>query len=65
MEAKVLSIILPVYQVEEYIEKCIISIEQQDISRDLYELIVVNDGTKDNSIKLVEDLQKKWRFKQC
>lgn len=60
MEAKVLSIILPVYQVEKYIEKCIISIEQQDISRDLYEVIVVNDGTKDNSIKLVEDLQKKY-----
>ena len=60
MEAKILSIILPVYQVEEYIEKCIISIEEQDISHDLYELIVVNDGTKDNSIKLVENLQKKY-----
>lgn len=47
------SIIVPVYNVEKYIEKCLDSIEAQTFTD--YEVIVVNDGTKDNSIKLIED----------
>ena len=47
-----LSIIVPVYNVQEYIVKCIQSLLSQD-SND-YEIIVVNDGTKDKSIELLE-----------
>lgn len=44
---KKLSIIVPVYNVEKYVEKCIKSILQQTYSE--FELIIVNDGSKDQS----------------
>lgn len=48
-----ISIVLPVYNVEEYIERCIRSIENQDIPHNSYEIIVVNDGSPDNSREVV------------
>lgn len=44
---KKLSIIVPVYNVEKYVEKCIKSILQQTYSE--FELIIVNDGSNDKS----------------
>lgn len=46
------SIIIPVYNVEEYIEKCISSVLNQDF--DDYEIIVVDDETPDNSMAIVQ-----------
>lgn len=46
------SIIVPVYNVENYIEKCLESIMKQTYKD--YEVIVVNDGTKDNSMDIVK-----------
>lgn len=46
-----LSIIVPVYNVEKYIVKCIESLLNQNVED--YEVIIVNDGTKDQSIDLV------------
>ena len=51
-----LSVIVPVYNVEQYIEKCILSIENQDIPKEEYEIIIVNDGTLDNSVALIQKL---------
>ena len=51
-----LSLIVPVYNVERYVERCIRSLEQQDIPREDYEIIVVDDGSQDRSISLVEQL---------
>lgn len=51
-----LSIIVPVYNVEDYIERCIHSLEKQNISSEEYEIIVVNDGSKDSSVKIVNRL---------
>lgn len=51
-----LSIIIPVYNVESYIKKCLLScIEQKGVSTNDYEIIIVNDGTKDNSMDIVRD----------
>lgn len=47
------SIIIPVYNVEKYIKKCIESVFNQ--TDDSYEVIVVNDGSNDNSIDLIKD----------
>ena len=47
------SIIVPVYNVEKYIKKCLDSIFAQT-EKD-FEVIVVNDGTKDNSMDIVKD----------
>lgn len=51
---KKLSIIIPVYNVEKYVGKCLESCLNQDIPKDEYEIIVVNDGTKDNSVQVIE-----------
>lgn len=53
MEEKIkVSVIIPVYNVEEYIEKCLDSVVNQTLKE--IEIIVVNDGTKDNSMKKIE-----------
>ena len=49
----ILSIIIPVYNVEPFVEKCIRSCEAQDVSKADYEIVVVNDGSKDNSLDVV------------
>ncbi|MDN3658898.1 glycosyltransferase [Ferruginibacter paludis] len=51
-----LSIIIPVYNVEDYIEKCILSLQNQDIPRNEYEIIVINDGSPDNSRAVILQL---------
>ena len=57
MECKTkLSIIVPVYNVECYIRDCVESVFLQDLDDNEFEVIIVNDGTKDNSIKVIEDL---------
>lgn len=45
-----ISIIVPVYNVELYIEKCIKSILNQTYQK--FELLLINDGTKDNSLEI-------------
>ena len=51
-----LSIIVPVYNVEEYIRPCVESIFKQGLDESTYEVILVNDGTKDNSFGAIEDI---------
>ena len=46
------SIIIPVYNVEKYIDSCLKSVMNQTFKD--YEVIVVNDGTKDNSMDIVK-----------
>jgi glycosyltransferase involved in cell wall biosynthesis len=47
------SIVVPVYNVEKYVKKCLDSIFNQSFKD--FEVIVVNDGTKDNSMDIVKD----------
>ena len=56
-----LSIIIPVYNVADYIEKCVDSLEQQDIPVEEYELIIINDGSPDNSKEVVLNLMKQYK----
>jgi glycosyltransferase involved in cell wall biosynthesis len=55
-----LSIIIPVYNVEPYVEKCLRSCAEQDIPCSDYEIIVVNDGTKDNSLAIIKRIAKEY-----
>lgn len=54
-----LSIIVPVYNVEEYIRPCIESIFNQGLDDNCFEVIIVNDGTTDNSMETITDIVKK------
>lgn len=57
MKIKV-SVIVPVYNVEKFIDKCLNSLVKQSLKE--IEIIVVNDGTKDNSQKIVDKYVKKY-----
>lgn len=61
MSAKLISIILPVYNVENYIEKAVRSVVQQTYTN--FELLVINDGTKDNSIQKIDEYATDSRIK--
>lgn len=52
-----LSIIVPVYNVEKYLERCVNSLLHQDIDKSEYEIIIVNDGSTDRSLEIAEKLK--------
>ena len=52
-----LSIIIPVCNVEQYIGPCLESIYRQGLDDDVFEVIVVNDGSTDRSMNVVEDVK--------
>ena len=52
------SVIVPVYNVEKYISKCLDSLVNQTL-KDI-EIIVVNDGSPDNSQKIIDEYVKKY-----
>ncbi len=52
------SVIVPVYNVEKYLEKCLNSLVSQTL--DDIEIIVVNDGSPDNSQKIIDSFGKKY-----
>lgn len=50
------SLIIPAYKVEAFIKKCLDSVKnQQEISQDDYEIIVVDDGSPDRSGEIAEN----------
>ena len=54
-----LSIIIPFYNVEQYIAQCLDSVYNQDIPEEEYEVICVNDASPDNSREIVKEYQRK------
>lgn len=58
-----ISIIVPVYNVEKYIKRCINSILQQSFNN--YELILIDDGSTDLSAEICEDYAKRYSFILC
>ena len=53
-----ISVIVPVYKCEEYIEACVDSILNQTFSD--FEIILVDDGSPDNSGKICDELAEKY-----
>ena len=50
-----LSIIIPMYNASQHIERCINSIYHQGLNVNEFEVIVINDGSTDNSLEIVKD----------
>lgn len=46
---KLLSILIPIYNVEDYLEECLRSVIAQDLDPDTYEVILTDDGSTDRS----------------
>ena len=56
-----ISIIIPVYNSEKYIRRCLNSILNQ-IFQD-FEIILIDDNSKDNSLKIVSEIEKTHKDK--
>jgi len=54
-----LSIIVPVYNTEKYISTCLDSLLEQDIDKNSYEIICVNDGSTDSSLSILQEYKQK------
>lgn len=55
-----LSIIVPVYNVAELIQKCVDSLLCQNISLDEYEILLINDESTDDSLEKIENIAHKY-----
>lgn len=58
MANKVLSVVVPTYNMEAYLPRCLDSVIREDVP-DTLEVIVVNDGSKDRSLEIAKDYQTK------
>ena len=57
MKKDKISIVVPIYNVEQYINKCVTSLITQTYSN--IEIILVDDGSPDDSPKIIDELSKK------
>ena len=55
-----LSIIIPMYNAEKYIEECLDSILNSNLPKKMYELVIVNDGSKDKSPEIAQNYAAKY-----
>ena len=54
---KLITFAIPCYNSEEYMDKCI---ESLLVCKDDIEIIIVDDGSKDNTAKIADNYQKKY-----
>lgn len=59
MAEKRLSVIIPVYNVADFLEQCVTSVLRQDIPAESYEVILVNDGSTDESPAVARALERR------
>ena len=52
MKNNLISVVIPVYNGEEYIERCVQSVLNQENVN--LEIIIINDGSKDNTLKILK-----------
>ena len=56
-EKPIISVIVPVYNVEKWLEECLDSISKQDA--DNYEVVLVDDGSTDGSLGILREYERK------
>lgn len=59
---KLLSIIVPVYNKELFLNECIESIGALNIDENKIEAIFIDDCSSDNSLKIIEGYKNKYSF---
>ena len=57
---KILSIIIPTYNMEKYLRKCLDSLIVSNENMELLEVLVVNDGSKDTSLQIAQEYDIKY-----
>lgn len=53
-----LSFVIPAYNVEKYVERCLDAIYSQQINENNFEVIVIDDGSIDGTLSVVKKIQK-------
>lgn len=56
MKEILLSIIVPMYNVQDYIHRCLESLLDQDIPEEQYEIILVDDGSRDKTLEYAQKI---------
>lgn len=57
---KILSIIIPTYNMEKYLQRCLDSLLVDEEHMQVLEVLVVNDGSKDGSLEIARGYEAKW-----
>lgn len=57
---KVLTVVVPTYNVEKYLDRCMLSLTYDKEALDLLEIIVVNDGSKDGSLAIAREYENRF-----
>ena len=57
MSGSLISLIIPVYNVQDYLEECLDSVLLQDYEN--FEVVAVNDGSTDNSREILENYERR------
>ena len=56
---KILTVLIPMYNTEKYIKRCLDSLLVTEVFDDI-EIIIVNDGGKDKSLKIAQLYEKEF-----
>ena len=56
---KLLTVVIPTYNTERYLERCLDSLLTEEVLREL-EVLVVNDGSKDGSLAIAQAYAKRY-----
>ena len=59
-----ISVIIPAYNIEDLLPKCVRSVAQQDYPAELLQIIVVDDGSTDGTARVADDLAKEAENKK-
>ena len=57
---KILTIIIPTYNMEKYLHKCLDSLIVSDDNMKLLEVLIINDGSKDSSSQIAHEYESKF-----
>ena len=57
----ILSIIIPLYNCEKYIKQCLDTIFRQEMNESEFEVIVIDDGSKDSGYSLASEYAKRYQ----
>ena len=55
-----ITVVIPAYNIESLLEKCVTSVAEQDYPKDKLEIIVVDDGSTDSTGAICDELSSKY-----
>lgn len=59
------SIIVPIYNAQDYIKRCLDALVEQDFQRDEFEILCIDDCSKDKSVEYLKEYEKQYTKIKC